>query len=437
MILAALILVLLNAFFVSAEFGMVKLRHTRVHIIQQTYGLRGHVLAEVHKNLDAYLSACQLGITLASLGLGWIGEPAFAHLFEPIFKFFGIVSNEMIRLISFTAAFCLISFLHIVAGELMPKSLAIRQSEVISIWTAIPLYGFYWLMYPAIWLLNSCSNVLLRIAGLDISHDKENIHSTEEIRLILSASHLHGELSKEETDIIKHTLDFADLDVTDVMRPRVEMVMLDLQQPKDQLLETVLKYRYSRYPVYRSVIDDILGIIHIKDLIAVLYNDADNTDLSTIIRPVLQVSYRLPALDLLYKFRHGAAHFALVKNNRGRVVGFVTLDNLLHVLLGRMTDEFHKTKDDWSVNADGTIQVRGDCTIYSLEKALKREIDVDGDEEAVTLAGLILNRLGSLPKKGQRISFKEFTAVVEQVEGSKIKTVNITPSPEQNVNSSM
>jgi|SRR3990167_352560 len=185
----ALLLVLLNAFFVAAEFGMVKLRTTRVATIEKTYGLRGRILSYVHEHLDAYLSACQLGITFASLGLGWVGEPAFAHLLEPIFHFLGIASSETVKIISFFFAFSIISFLHIVMGELMPKSLAIRQSEKVSLWTAIPLYGFYWIMYPAIWFLNTCSNFFLSLARLDEIHKGEHFYSTDEIKLVLGASH--------------------------------------------------------------------------------------------------------------------------------------------------------------------------------------------------------------------------------------------------------
>src|SRR3990167_8631448 len=162
----AFLLVLLNAFFVAAEFGMVKLRHTRVAAIAEVYGLRGRILSHVHKNLDTYLSACQLGITLASLGLGWIGEPAFARLLKPVLDFLGMISPKLTSVVAFFVAFSFLSFLHIVIGELMPKSLAIRQSEKVSVWTAVPLYTFYWVMYPAIWLLNRCSNLLLKISGL-------------------------------------------------------------------------------------------------------------------------------------------------------------------------------------------------------------------------------------------------------------------------------
>lgn len=249
-VLLAFLLVLLNAFFVAAEFGMVKLRATRVEAIKDMYGLRGRILVHIHKHLDAYLSACQLGITIASLGLGWIGEPAFADLLRPFLIFIGVSSPQLITVIAFFVAFSFISFLHIVVGELMPKSLAVRQSERVSVWTALPLYGFYWLMYPAIWMLNTCSNFLLRVFKLDEVHQSEYFHSTDEIKLLLGASHLHGELTEEEFEIIEHTLDLADLKVTEVMRSNEEMVMLNISKPIQEIIEIIMKHRYSRYPVY-------------------------------------------------------------------------------------------------------------------------------------------------------------------------------------------
>lgn len=249
-IISAFLLVLLNAFFVAAEFGMVKLRATRVEAIKNMYGLRGKILVQIHTHLDAYLSACQLGITIASLGLGWIGEPAFAELLRPFLSFIGINSPQLITIIAFFVAFSFISFLHIVVGELMPKSLAIRQSERVSVWTALPLYGFYWLMYPAIWLLNTCSNFLLRLFKLDEVHQTEYFYSTDEIKLLLGASHLHGELSEEEVEIIEHTLDLAELKVTEVMRFNEEIVMLNISKPIHEVIDIIMKNRYSRYPVY-------------------------------------------------------------------------------------------------------------------------------------------------------------------------------------------
>lgn len=428
-VLLAFALVLINAFFVAAEFGMVKLRHTRVAAIKEVNGLKGRILAEIHENLDAYLSACQLGITLASLGLGWIGEPAFTDILLPLFNLLGPFSPKLISVVSFFVAFFIISFLHIVIGELMPKSIAIRQSEKVSIWTAVPLYSFYWFMYPVIWLLNTCSNFFLNILGLTKIHHGENIYSTEEIKLLLSANHLHGELTKEKADMIEHTLDFTDLRVTEVMRPNDEMVMLDISQNIEEIMAVAMANRYSRYPVYDPVQEKIIGIVHVKDLFSKLYKDKEIKDLNALVRPVLKVSRHLPAIDLLRKFREGMPHFALIYSGHERLIGFLTLDNLLQVLIGRITDEFHRTQVDWLVNSDGSFSVRGACSIYSLEQALDKDIDLD-DEDIENLAGLIFERLGALPEQGQQIEFKEFTAVIEKMEASRISTVRIYPKSE-------
>ncbi|KTC90328.1 hemolysin family protein [Fluoribacter dumoffii] len=425
LLLLAFALVLLNAFFVAAEFGMVKLRSTRVKTIKASYGLRGKILFHVHQHLDAYLSACQLGITFASLGLGWIGEPAFAHLLEPVLILIGVNSPQLTTVISFFIAFSLISFLHIVVGELMPKSLAIRQSERVSIWTALPLYGFYWIMYPAIWFLNTCSNVLLKIFKLDAVHQGEHYFSTEEIKLLLNASHLHGELTEDEIEIIEHTLDLAELKVTEVMRFNEEMVMINLNQSLHQMMDIIMKHRYSRYPVYDPEKQDVIGIIHVKDILPAIYHNTEIANIRSIIRPILKVSRRLPALDLLRQFREGMPHFALVYSGKNTILGFVTLDNLLQVLIGRIKDEFHRTKVDWVLNKDGSITASGNCSIYSLEQALNRDIDVEDDIDILT--GLFLQRLGYIPKEGERIDFPEFVADIEKTKANKILQVKIYP----------
>lgn len=429
LVLLAFLLVLLNAFFVAAEFGMVKLRSTRVEAIKNTYGLRGKILFQVHSHLDAYLSACQLGITFASLGLGWIGEPAFAHLIEPVLQFIGISSPQLTTVIAFCIAFSFISILHIVVGELMPKSLAIRQSEKVSVWTALPLYGFYWLMYPPIWLLNNCSNFLLKIFGLDSVHAGEHFYSSEEIKLLLNASHLHGELSKEEVEIIEHTLDLADLKVTEVMRLSEEMIMLNINNPIAQIMDVIVENRYSRYPVYDPDKKDIIGIIHVKDLLPILYQQGEIKELRSLLRPVLKISRRMPALDLLRKFREGMPHFALVYSGRETLRGFITLDNLLQILIGRIKDEFHRTKVDWILNDDGSISASGNCSLYSLEQALERDIHIEDDTDI--LNGLFFYRLGYIPKKGERIAFPEFDAEIEKATASKIIKVKIYPKPPQ------
>lgn len=432
LICAGFALVLLNAFFVAAEFGMVKLRSTRVQEIVAQYPLRGKILATVHAHLDAYLSACQLGITLASLGLGWIGEPAFARLFTPLMKTVGVDSPALIEVTSFIMGFSLISFLHIVVGELMPKSLAIRQSEQISLWTALPLYVFYWLMYPIIWTLNNCSNFLLRLLGLDVINVKEQIHSTDEIKLILRSSQIHGELTPQASNILAHTLELADLQAMDVMRSSEDMVMIKTPITKQELLNTMNQYRFSRYPVFKQKSKQIIGLLHIKDIQLLLqeYDNDDKIALKEFVRPIPKVPHRTPVLVLLRQFQSGMPHFALVYGRHGGVVGFITLDNLLHLVIGVIKDEFHKTQEAWIKHGDGSLSVKGDCPIYALERALKKEIILtpEEEEEFATVAGLILYRLGAMPQEGDTIHFLEFSAVVESIQGAKISQVRIIPA---------
>jgi len=424
-IIIALLLVAMNAFFVAAEFAMVKLRHTRVGFLKKKYKLRGKILAYVHQHLDAYLSACQLGVTLASLGLGWIGEPAFSKLFAPIILLLPLYSAKAIAVVSFIILFSFLSFLHIVLGELIPKSLSIRRSEQISLWTAVPLYCFYWTMYPAIWVLNSCATFVLKVTGLNKMHRGEHFYSTDEIKLILSTSHLHGELTKDEANILEQTLDFADLNVTEVMRLPDGMVALSLLQPIDEIMTIVMKYRYSRYPVYDKKHKKIIGLLHVKDLFTEMYQDKQIKSIHHLLRPVLKISQRVPALEVLRQFREGMPHFALVYK-KDQLLGFVTLDNLLHVLIGRIEDEFHKTKDDWQTHPDGSITLTGEASIFSLERALDRDISVS-DESLETVSGLILHQVGNMPAEKQEVEFEEFIAVIEKIRGHKMQRIRIIP----------
>ncbi|MGQ3889604.1 hemolysin family protein [Legionella sp. CNM-1927-20] len=430
LIIVGLILVALNAFFVAAEFAMVKLRSTRVAIIATQYPWRGAILARVHRQLDAYLSACQLGITLASLGLGWVGEPAFADLLSPLLKYLGLTTPGLIEFISFTFAFTFLSFLHIVIGELLPKSWAIRQSERVGLWTAVPLYIFYWLMYPIIWLLNSCSNFFLKKLRLDEVHPGEESHSTEELKLILRSSQLHGELTSQESNILAHTLELAKLQAIDVMCSYHDMVTLDSTVIKKELLDTLSRYRYSRYPVYSQQEKKIIGLLHVKDIQPLLHNKNDNEllDLRALARPIPKISHRLPALTLLRQFQSGMPHFALVYNRQGDIAGFVTLDNLLHLVIGVIKDEFHKTRDAWIKHPDGSLTVKGNCPIFALERALQRPLTLTNEQEEITtIGGLILHQLGSVPIIGQRVEFPDFSAVIETMKKARITQIRIFP----------
>jgi CBS domain containing-hemolysin-like protein len=436
MIFIALLLVLLNGFFVAAEFGLVKLRQTRVRTIAKTTGLRGRVLGTVHQHLDTYLSACQLGITLASLGLGWIGEPAFASLLHPLFEMLGIASPKIIHGVSFFFAFFVISYLHIVVGELAPKSMAIRMAEKVSLWTAPGLYLFYWVMYPAIWVLNASSNKVLKWAGLDLAHGSDSYYSPEELKLILRGSYgaqggigSIGGMKKSGWKTMVQVLDFGSLEIADLMRPINEVVGLYKEASYEDNMATVARHRFSRYPFFDSDGKTVLGILHLKDLFLAgqegkLLDSSVSADLGAYLRQAEFVLPHTPAVELFTRFRKGAPHFALVGNKGSNPVGFLTLDNLLSALIGQIRDEFRENENDWTLLDDGTLLGKGSLPLYTLGTALGIELD---SEEVESIGGLVMQTLGNVPEEGQRIAFAQFDVEVKKMNGPRIVLVRVLP----------
>ncbi|MGB6055607.1 MAG: hemolysin family protein [Burkholderiaceae bacterium] len=429
LVVAALLLVLLNAFFVAAEFGLVKVRETRIRAIAKTHGWRGRMLTKVHEQLDTYLSACQLGITLASLGLGWIGEPAFARLLEPVFGWVGISAPEAIQGISFAFAFFTISFLHIVIGELAPKSMAIRNPEVIGLWTAAPLYGFYWAMYPAIWLLNASANRVLQIAGLGDGANSDAQYSSDELKLILRASSPGERFTRDEWNVLAQTLDFSELEVAELMRPIHELVALGRDKSPQENVRIITRSRFSRYPYFDRNGIDALGVIHLKDLFFAREEGKPVESLENYLRPIQYISPRAPALELFRRFRKGAPHFALIGRPGHKPQGFITLDNLLGAMIGEIRDEFRQNDNDWTRLDDGTLIGKGSLPIFSLEQMLG--IDMDSEaldlEEVESVSGLIMVKLGDIPHEGQRIPFDQFDLVVKKMNGPRIVMVRAYP----------
>lgn len=429
----ALFLVALNGYFVAAEFSIVTLRKTRVRAIAKTTGMRGRILEKVHGQLDAYLSACQLGITLASLGLGWVGEPAFASLLEPVFAFAGVTSEEVIHGVSFVVAFSVISFLHIVVGELAPKSLAIRLPEAVALWCALPLYIFYWSMYPAIWLLNASANTVLRMAGLAGAGGHDTHYSLDELKMILRTGTPGEKITHDERNILAQSLDFSQLAVSDLMRPINEVSALYASRSLEQNLETVRRNRFSRYPYFDEDGEEVLGVIHLKDLYFALQSGRQIADLTQFLRPVETISARTPAQDIFRRFRGGAPHFALIGEKGKRPVGFVTLDNLLGAMVGEIRDEFRMNENDWLKQTDGTYIGKASLPIFSLERLLGIDIDNEqmGLDDVESVGGLLMEKLGDIPKQGQRIEFPQFDVVVKKMNGPRILLVKVIPQLER------
>jgi len=422
LILASILLVLLNGFFVAAEFAIVKLRRTRADALETISGWRGAVLARVHRNLDAYLSACQLGITLASLGLGWIGEPAFADLLEPLFARLGIDNPQTVSTISFLIAFMTLSYLHIVVGELAPKSLAIRKSESVSLWTAIPLYVFYWCMFPVIWSLNRSAFWVLRQFNLDLTSDTENDYTIDEIKLILRSSLVDSKFVGADWRALAQALGFGDAEVADVMRPMSEAIVLSRTEPIGENMARVESHKLSRYP-YVDADGNVIGIVHLKDLL-LPQRELPHDALEKAAKPALLVAPDLPASILLQRFRLEGHHMAIVGSSTQRPSGFLTFDDLLSALMGGIRDEFRSSKTDWTRLEDGSLISRGSLPIFTLEQTLAIDIEANG---ARTVSGLILQKLEMLPRPGQRIEFDHFDVVVEKMDGARIEQLRISP----------
>ncbi len=419
---AGLLLVLLNGFFVAAEFAIVKLRRTQAEELAQTHGIRGRVLRTVRTHLDAYLSACQLGITLASLALGWIGEPAFARLVEPVLALAGVTDPEVVRSIAFAFAFALISFLHIVLGELAPKSIAIRRAEVVSLNTALPLYAFYWLMYPFIRVLNGTANVILRGLGVELATEGDDAHSVDELRTVLRASHTHGELGAIETQILTRGLDLGELVVGDVLRPLADLVSLDLDLAIEDVLAEVRRSRFTRYPVRDPETQRFVGLLHIKALIASPDRLRDIKDLRPYLRslPYLEEHRRLDGV--LATFRRGDAHFAIVTDALGTEIGFVTFEHIVEALFGPVEDEFSKSSPTWHCAPDGTATGPGSLSLLSLEQALGVATPV---ADVNSVGGLVMETLGRVPVPGDRATFPEFEVEVLSMDGPRIDRVRV------------
>lgn len=421
----ALLLVLLNGFFVAAEFAMVKLRATRVEAIARKRGWRGHILRTVHGKLDAYLSACQLGITLASLGLGWVGEPAFAHLLEPVFAWLGIDSPELLHTLAFLVAFFIISYLHIVVGELAPKSWAIRNPELLSLWTAVPLYLFYWLMYPAISLLNASANAMLRAAGLGepgTHHDRHYSH--DELKLILHSSRA-DDSEDPNMRMLASAVELSELDAADWANSRRDLVAVERDISRADLLELVRRHQYSRYPVFDREQEAFVGLLHIKDVLMDIAEQAGRPErfsLEALIRPIERVPGTLPLGRLLDRFRRGGSHFALVEAGDQAVVGFLTMEDVLEVLVGDIQDEYHKVERGLVVYQPGKLLVRGDTPLYKIERLL----DVSfGATEADTLAGLVFDRLERMPVEEDVVDVGRLRIIVKKMKGPQIMLAKV------------
>jgi CBS domain containing-hemolysin-like protein len=425
MLLLALLLVLLNGFFVATEFAIVKVRATRIRELIQQGNASARVAQELIQRLDAYLSACQLGITLASLGLGWIGEPAFAHLIEPLFGGLGSWAEPIAHAVSLTVAFLIITFLHIVAGEVAPKSIAIRYAEPTALFVARPMRWFYRVFYPAIWLLNAVANGLLRVLGLSAASDAERGHSEEELRLVLAESLGRGPSAERRRALMEQALSFPDRKVREIMVPRADVAYLDLLEPIEKNLETARREGYTRYPVCRDHLDEVVGIVHVRDLFAHPESLTDSSALERLCWKALFIPESATADALLRLFQQARTHMAIVVDEYGGTSGLVTLEDVLEELTGEILDEFDVETPPIEAAPDGTVRVAGHVAAADLARHLGVDL---ASEDAVTVAGLVLQELGRVARVGDVVRVGGVALTVLETRGRRITRLAARPA---------
>lgn len=424
-LLLALFFVIANGFFVAAEFAIVKVRSTQLVELADAGSKRARMARRMVKHLDAYLSATQLGITLASLALGWIGEPAFHHLINPLFEKFG-VNPSYAKTASATVAFVIISILHIVLGELAPKSMAIQKPVGTTLWTAHVLHAFYVITYPAIWLLNNVSQAILKLVGLEpTSEHAEMAHSPEELRLILASSEKAGILSEENREIIEGVFQFSKRTARQIMVPRTDVVILSITKSIEENLETIRTTRHTRYPLCDGSLDNTIGLIHVKDLLLAQLRGPGRS-LQELKRDLLFVPGNSTVESLLSQFIESKTHMAIVLDEYGGASGIVSLENITEELFGQIQDEFDRERPEIEPLGNGRYRVRGDYLIEDLADRLKIDL---GEPEEETVGGYVAARLGREVTPGDKVELADLAISVLEAERFRVRWVLVATKP--------
>lgn len=418
-ILLVIILILLTAFFVAAEFALVKVRTTRIDFLIEEGNQRAIHVKKILNNLDEYLSACQLGITVTALGLGWLGEPTVMRLLEPLFDTYG-VNAALSSLLSFAIAFLTITFFHVVVGELAPKTIAIQKAESVALLLSKSLILFYNIMYPFIWVLNGSARSFIRLFGFKPVKDHEVAHSEEELRLILSESYKSGEINQSEMMYVNKVFEFDDRLAKEIMVPRTEMICLFKEDSYDTNINVIREGQYTRYPVADNDKDHIVGLINIKHIFTTYHHEQKSME--PYIRPIIHVSEGTPIKQLLIKMQKERIHMAIVIDEYGGTAGLVTVEDILEELVGEIRDEFDVHEDPMVEKVDEkTMIVSGKLLLDDMNELL--QIDLK-DDNIDTIGGwMITNHLEAT--KGTTVDYDNHQFIVEEIDGYQIKKVKI------------
>ncbi|HYC50822.1 MAG TPA: hemolysin family protein [Gemmatimonadaceae bacterium] len=415
------LLVLANGFFVAAEFALVAVRRSRIDQLAEAGDSRAQTVQAALKHLDRYISGTQLGITLSSLALGWLGEPALAALMDRALAAIGIAapSAAVHSAAAITTAFIIITFLHIVLGELAPKSIALTKPEAVSKLVARPLMLFSTLAYPAIWVLNGMANMLLRMLRIQPVSELEHVHSSDELRFLVNQSAEHGRLNETDTAMIAGVFDFHEKKARDVMRPRTEIVALPIDATEEDVWEVVRAERYSRYPVFTDTLDDVTGVFLAKDL---WLHDSDKPFvLADHVRPTMYVPDNRPAERVLDDLRKTRAHLAVVLDEYGGTAGMLTLEDLIEEVIGDINDEYDFATR-LAVETDGVLELAGSMSLVDVRSDYELDIP-DGDWN--TLGGFVFGELGRLGRMGDRVKFPGGELEVVAMDGRRVAAVRV------------
>lgn len=422
-----IVLIALTAFFVASEFAIVKVRSSRIDFLIAEGNKRAIPVKTVITNLDEYLSACQLGITVTALGLGWLGKPAIKHMFDSLFARWE-VPPSLADVLSVILVFMFITFFHVVVGELAPKTLAIQKAEQVSLLVARPLIFFYRFAFPFIWMLNGSARFVTRMFGLQPAKEHEEVHSEEELRMLVSESYKNGEINQSEFKYVNKIFEFDDRIAKEIMVPRTEMYILDKDIPVREALQRMANERYTRYPIIDGDKDHVIGFVNFKDIFTDFVNH-DGVSKETVqqyIRPIILVIESIAIHDLFLKMQRERTHIAILIDEYGGTSGIVTVEDILEEIVGDIQDEFDTDEQPEIQHISETKTIlEGKVLVNEVNALLGLSID---DEDVDTIGGWILTKHLEI-EEGDIVEIENYKFCIKELDGHYIKHIEVTKQP--------
>jgi CBS domain containing-hemolysin-like protein len=416
------LLIAFTAFFVAYEFAIVKIRSTRIDQLVSEGNKNAIAAKMIVTNLDEYLSACQLGITVTALGLGWLGEPTVELILHPLISYFNI-PESISGITSFILAFASVTFIHVVVGELAPKTFAIQKAEEVTLLFARPMILFYKIMYPFIKALNGSARFIVGIFGLKPASEHEVAHSEEELQLIISESYKSGEINQSEYKYVNNIFEFDDRNANEIMVPRTEIIAFDISQSLNECLQIVTEENYTRYPVIDREKDNIVGMVNMKEVFTEYIRGKNvETSIQEYVRPVIQVLESIPIHDLLLKMQKDRVHMAILMDEYGGTAGLVTVEDILEEIVGEIRDEFDadEVPEINKISENKTI-VEGKVLIDEINDLFGLDLD---DSDMDTIGGWILSEKMDVVE-GDKVRYDDYEFKVLEIDGYHIKSLEI------------